>query len=160
MVGALRLCCHYWLMGKDEDLNKYFWINKFILWLLFDMTFPSISEGILPSSLKTLDRHSLLCEAVPDFMSFTLNRSVLSWDYEELWRGISARIQGNIGARKQQLGWKCQEGLQVCIQSLYTGLGAATKAGNWGLVNNEVKWGQAPWLVRKMNTNYKLEGNQ
>lgn len=33
----------------------------------------------------------------------------------ELWRGISAGVQGNIGARKGQLGWKRQEGLQVCI---------------------------------------------
>lgn len=139
-----KLCCHYWLMGKDEDLNKYSWINKFILWPLFEMTFPSIPGEILPPSLKTLGKHSLLCEAFPDFMSFTLHRSGFSCDYEELWRGISARVQGNIGARKGQLGWKCQEGLQVCIWSLYTGLGVATKAGNWGSVNNKVSEGKPP----------------
>lgn len=61
---------------------------------------------------------------------------------------------------KGQLGCRCQEGSQVCTWSLYTGVWVATKVGIWGSTNPKVSEGKPPWSVRKMNTNYKLEGNQ
>ena len=99
---TIKIVLHYWLMGEKGMLNKYFWINNFILLLLFEMPFSSIS-GEMPSSLKTWYKHSLLCEAFPDSMSSTLNGCDLSCDHEELWQGISARVQGSIDTGRARL---------------------------------------------------------
>lgn len=119
----------------------------------------SYISGEFPSlSLKTWHKHSLLCEAAPDFKSPTLNRRDLSCDYEELWRGVSAGIQGRTGTGKGQLGWECQKGSHFCSWSLCTRLSGSYKGRKLRVNQQQSKWRQAPLICQKCQRKLQVGG--